>query len=132
VTGPAPQVPYVYRATIVDVHDGDTVTADVDLGMFVHTVVPVRLLGCNAIELNDPGGDDARVNLVGLLLQQHVILRTVKPDKFGGRWDAHIVIVRNGQPDVDVVAWLIAGGWAAPWDGVGPKPVPRWPRPATT
>ena len=43
---------YEYKATITDVHDGDTVTADVDLGF--HTWIheeKFRLLGIDAPEV---------------------------------------------------------------------------------
>ena len=58
---------YIYRATVVDVHDGDTFTADIDLGFNIGIRYRVRLAGCNAIELNQPGGYEARAHLLGLL-----------------------------------------------------------------
>jgi endonuclease YncB( thermonuclease family) len=119
--GPA----YTYAATVLDVHDGDTIKVRVDLG-FVPVLIEtsVRLLGCNAIELDAPGGMESRDHLRALALGQSVFLRTVKPDKFGGRYDAQVTL----PGDVDLVTTLIADGWAAPWDGKGPKPVPVWPR----
>lgn len=119
---------YIYAATVIAVHDGDTITADIDLGFSVHTIQHLRLLGCNARELSQPGGPDAAANLAGLLFGKQVTVRSVKPDKFGGRYDAAITL-----PDgTDLVTQLIADQWAAPWDGTGAKPVPPWPRTVQT
>lgn len=119
-TGPV----YAYAAVVTAVHDGDTVTADIDLGFDVHTIQHVRLAGCNARELAQPGGPEAAANLTGLLLGKQVVLHTVRPDKFGGRYDAAVTLADG----TDLVAELVAQQWAAPWDGTGPKPVPPWPR----
>jgi endonuclease YncB( thermonuclease family) len=120
LSGPA----YTYAGKVLSVHDGDTCTVVVDLGFSVQYVTAVRLLGCNAIELAEPGGKEARDNLAGLVLDQAVYLHTVKPDKFGGRYDAQVTL----PGDSDLATLLIAEGWAAAWDGKGPKPIPAWPR----
>lgn len=120
ITGPA----YTYSARVLAVHDGDTFTADVDLGFQVHVVTSIRLLGCNALELTEPGGKETRDYLSSLLVGMSIYLRTVKVDKFGGRYDAQVTL----PPDTDLVTLLIAEGWAVPYDGRGPKRVPVWPR----
>lgn len=121
---------YRYVATVTAVHDGDTITADVDLGFGVWVRAQVfRLLGLNARELADPGGPEARDNLAGLLLpptlMPAVTLTSLKPDKYGGRWLA-VITLADGR---DLTSLLIATGWAAPWNGKGTKPVPPWPIP---
>lgn len=119
---------YRYAATVLDVHDGDTITLDVDLGFHCHYRTPVRLLGCNARELSDVGGKEARDNLRALLpVGAPVMVSTVKIDKFGGRYDAAITL-HDGR---DLVALLVATNWCAAWDGTGTRPVPPWPRPTT-
>lgn len=118
--------PAGYPATVTAVHDGDTITADIELGFGVGVVQHVRLLGCNARELSQPGGPEAAANLTGLLLGQRVTLSGVRPDKFGGRYDAAVTLADG----TDLVAELVAQQWAAPWDGTGTKPVPPWPRTA--
>jgi micrococcal nuclease len=120
-------VSYRYQAKVVRVIDGDTVILDVDLGfgIWVHDT-PFRLLGINAREKSDEGGPQARMNLMTVLpVNTPVTLNSVKPDKFGGRYDA-VVTLPDGS---DLSASLIKTGWAAPWDGKGPKPIPPWPRP---
>lgn len=123
---------YEYYAVLRNVHDGDSVTVDLDLGLdtWKHGV-SLRLYGCNARELKDPGGVEARDNLAALLpVGLRVIVRSYKSgrdltdDKYGGRYDGQIIL-----PDGDdLVTLLIAGQWVAPWNGKGPKPLPPWPR----
>ena len=117
---------YVYAATVLSVHDGDTLTASISLGFNVSFRTSVRLLGCNAIELSQPGGIEARDNLRALLpAGTPIVLRSVLVDKYGGRVDAQI----NLADGTDLIAALIAAHWAAAWDGTGTRPVPPWPRP---
>lgn len=119
---------YEYKAVIVHVHDGDTLSVTADLGFEVLLEVDVRLLGCNARELSQPGGTEARDHLIDLLpIGTSVVIKTVKPDKFGGRYDAAITLADGS----DLVLLLIAQQWVAPWNGRGTKPVPPWPRTVT-
>lgn len=126
---------YTYSATVAAVHDGDTLSFVIDLGfnIFLHPVndrdrerMSFRLLGCNARELSQPGGPEARDHLAQLLpAGAKVTVTSLKPDKYGGRWLA-VVTLADGS---DLVRQLVDEGWAAPWDGTGPKPIPPWPRP---
>jgi endonuclease YncB( thermonuclease family) len=125
--------PYLYNATVVDVHDGDTFSVVIDRGFFDYLgstahPIPVRILGINARELTQDGGPEARDNLAALLpVGSPVVLATAKPDKYAPRWDAAVQ-----TPTIpDLATALIATGWAAAYDGTGTKPVPPWPR-ATT
>lgn len=118
---------YVYDATVIRIIDGDTIVVSIDLGFHTWRLnQTVRLAGCNARELSDPdGGPQARDNLAVLLPPgTHVVLHTVKPDKYADRYDA-VVIATDG---VDIVETLIETGWLARWNGRGLKPVPPWPR----
>jgi micrococcal nuclease len=127
--------PYTYWASVVRVIDGDTVVLDVSLGFGLwlraspQHPMSFRLAGCNAIELRHPGGRETRDHLVSILpAGTTVLIRSVAVDKYGGRYDALIDAPGVG----DVTEHLIAGGWAARWDGKGKAPVPPWPRqPAT-
>lgn len=119
--------PYVYNAAIVRVIDADTIVVDVDWGMRRHDPeTPVRLLGINAREHNEPGGPEATANLAQLLpVGLPVVLHTAKPDKYAPRWDA--IVETATMPDLS--AYLVAQQWAAgPYYGSGVKPVPPWPR----
>lgn len=113
-------------AIVVRVIDGDTVVLDVDLGFDVwQRSQSFRLLGCNAREHDAPGGQEAVANLVELLpAGTEVTLTSIKPDKYGGRYDA-LIILPDGR---DLTQLLIRAQWAAGWNGAGTKPVPPWPR----
>jgi endonuclease YncB( thermonuclease family) len=116
---------FTYAAIVEHVIDGDTVYMAVDLGFDTWHWGSFRLLGCNARELPQPGGPEAAANLVALLpVGTKVTIRSVKPDKFGGRYLAAVTLADGS----DLVSTLIAEGWAAAWNGTGTKPVPPWPR----
>lgn len=118
---------YEYKATVVRVIDGDTVILDVDLGFYVLVRMSCRLAGINAIELNQPGGSQARVHLSEMLpVATPVIVESVKPDKFAGRFDAIVIEPRTATTINDR---MVADGYAAVWNGSGPRPVPPWPIP---
>ncbi len=120
--------PYTYNATVVRVVDGDTVIMDVDLGFSCWVRdLSFRLLGCNAREHSQIGGKEARANLEKLLpAGMKVKLTSVQTDKFGGRYDA-LIMLPDGN---DLATLLVESGWAAAWTGNGAKPVPPWPRKA--
>lgn len=118
---------FQYPASVVRVIDGDTLILDVDLGFNVWVRnQSFRLLGLNAREKSEAGGREAKEHLAALVPPgTPVTLTSVKPDKFGGRYDA-LLGLANGR---DLAETLIAEGWAAAWDGNGTKPSPTWPRP---
>lgn len=115
-----PQV-RTFPATVVKVHDGDSISVDCDLGFHIEYTISVRLYGCNAPELNTAAGKAARAHLLTLApIGSKVTVTSYGPDKYGGRWDCTITL-----PDgSDVAERLIAAGHAARWDGRGVKPVP--------
>ncbi len=117
---------YEYQAVVTRVVDGDTVVLSVDLGfgVWLHDQ-NFRLLGINAREKSEVGGEEAKRNLSALLpAGTEVSIRSVKADKYGGRYDAQILLA-DGR---DLSSFLLKEGWAAPWTGAGTKPVPPWPR----
>jgi endonuclease YncB( thermonuclease family) len=125
-------LPYVYRfnATLVSVHDGDTISVVIDQGLRdykgrVESPIPIRLVGMAARELADPGGPEARDYLISILPAGLPLgLSTVKPDKYNPRLDAFVE-----TPTLpDLATHLIRVGWAVPWDGRGAQPKPAWPR----
>ncbi len=56
-----------YRASVVRVIDGDTVVLLVAQGFYARQEVHVRIAGLNAPELDEPGGQEARLRLVDAL-----------------------------------------------------------------
>src|SRR5947208_12951967 len=83
---------YIYKAMVVKIHDGDTVTVDVDLGMRVWLrAQKVRLAGLNAPELGRPDlkGEAARDELTRLISASinAVVIQTFKDNtEKWGRW----------------------------------------------
>lgn len=108
---------YHYRATVTAVHDGDTCTVDIDLGLgtWVHGA-HVRLNRINAPELHgvdQARGEAARDYLTGLLLDKAIVLQTIKDtrEKFG-RYLGEVWLERDGQPALNVNDDLVTTGHA--------------------
>ena len=82
---------YYYRAKVVSVYDGDTITVLADMGMSLFARIKVRLLGINTPEIRTKDADEKRRGLEARdylreqILNQEVILHTVKRGKYG-RW----------------------------------------------
>lgn len=81
---------YLYKAKIMTVYDGDTVTALVDLGFHVQKTIKVRLFGIDTPEIRGierPEGLDAKKRLAELIEGKEVIVKTFKDkqEKYG-RW----------------------------------------------
>ena len=103
---------YKYRAVITDVYDGDTVTANIDLGFKVwRHGEKLRLFGIDTPELRGEekeAGRIARDALRNLILDKEVTICTIK-DRTGkyGRYLARIYI-----GNINVNAWMIMKGYA--------------------
>jgi micrococcal nuclease len=114
---------YEYNAVVVRIVDGDTVILDVDLGFYMYVRMSCRLSGINCLEMNEPGGSQAKTYLAGILpIASKVLVHSIKPDKYAGRFDG--IIVYNGM---NINENLVISGYAVPWTGSGPRPVPTWP-----
>jgi micrococcal nuclease len=87
---------YTYRAKIVSVYDGDTVTALVDLGFRINMEIKIRLSRINAPEIRGPQrpqGLVARDFLRELILGKTVTIMTQKDRKEKyGRYLAEIYL----------------------------------------
>jgi micrococcal nuclease len=96
---------YHYRAKITAVYDGDTCTADVDLGFKVVVCgEKIRLARINALEIRGASRKEglvARDFLRELILGKEVLLKTIR-DKRGkyGRYLGEI-IVTEGSPQCE-------------------------------
>lgn len=115
---------YQYKAKITDVYDGDTVTADVDLGF--HTWIhdeKFRLLGIDTPEVT--GKDKAQGIVVRDALRERILGReliicTVKGSTADKRdkWGRYLVKIYIGDELIN--DWMIEQGYAVPYDG-GPR-----------
>jgi len=102
---------YRYRAHVLKIYDGDTITVRVDLGFHTHRIERLRLARIDAWEVRGeerPAGLVARDWLRSQILDRDVIVQTIK-DKTGkyGRYIAEVetldgrkindLIVANGH-----------------------------------
>lgn len=76
---------YRYNATILRVIDGDTVHAEIDLGLDQRRRIKLRLYGINAPELHNAGGKESRSALAIMVDGKQVVLETIKDrtEKYG-------------------------------------------------
>jgi hypothetical protein len=58
------------------------------------------------------------------------MITSVKADKYAGRFDG--IIWKDQALQNSINQQMIDDGYAAPWDGTGPKPVPPFPYPVHT
>lgn len=111
---------YRYRATVTSVYDGDTLTADIDLGFGVRMKgVALRLRGLDAPELRRPTLEDGRAArdwLRSLVLGKTVVIETHRTGSYH-RWLADLWALREDGSPVYVNAALVAAGHAVPWAG---------------
>ncbi len=68
---PHKQIIEDFQATVIKVHDGDTVTLKVDFRDFEF---PLRFLNTNAPELKDPGGEESQEWLEEKILNEEVTI----------------------------------------------------------
>ena len=103
---------YEYRAKVIKVYDGDTVTVDIELGFnIVLHKQKIRLIGINTPEVRGPEKKEGIISRDALrkrILNKKVILKTYK-DKKGkyGRWLGEIWI-----DDESINDWLLTEGYA--------------------
>ena len=101
---------YEQNAKIISIYDGDTVTAEVDLGFNVTITEKFRLVRINAPEVRGEEREDglkSRDRLRELILNKNVIIKTLK-DRKGkyGRYLAEIYIHEDDKT-TNVNDWLV-------------------------
>lgn len=114
------------RATVLEIHDGDTIfiRPEGDCLPVLFQRIGLRLNGCDTPELKDQRPDiralanEAKDYAANLLQKgQAVTIKGVKWDKYGGRIDG--VLEVNGQ---ELCRLLIDAGLAREYHGQGAKP----------
>jgi len=116
-----------YPARCVDVHDGDTIIFDLDLGFGIRlpgqswtgkTMLACRVVGINAPELNTAEGKAARAYATGLCPPGTPVRVTSHGwDKYGGRFLGSVTLPEGG----DFATLMLDAGQAKPYSGTGPK-----------
>jgi len=109
---------YTYKATIIDVYDGDTATAVVDLGMRISTIIRIRFNGINTPEVRGDGkeaGMIARDRVRNLILGKEVVIKTYKDkqEKYG-RWLADVYLPNE---ETSINQLLVSEGLAVAYIG---------------
>jgi micrococcal nuclease len=107
---------YEYKAKVLDVHDGDTITAMVDLGFHIQIEVKVRFFGINAPELKGDTKNKALISknrVIDLILNKDIIIKTHKDkqEKYG-RWLGDIYLPNT---TISINQILINEGLAIPF-----------------
>lgn len=101
---------YIYKAIVTNVHDGDTITVDIDLGLYVTLRDnKIRLYGINAPELsNKPLGQQSTKALADRILGKEITIQTFKDSKEKyGRWLGLIFL--DGE---NINEWLVVNKFA--------------------
>lgn len=100
---------YKYKAKIISVYDGDTCTAEIDLGFNITLTEKLRLHGIDAPEVR---GSERRKGLISRdrlrdkILDKEVIIKTHKKGKYGR------YIVEIYLDGVYINKWLVDEGLA--------------------
>jgi endonuclease YncB( thermonuclease family) len=107
-----------YPAVVDTIHDGDTLTLDIDLGFNITFRSACRIWGINAPELATDPGKTALVFAETLLQPgDKVTVLSRGWDKYGGRFDGSVTLP-DGR---DFGQVMVDAGQAKPYFGVGPK-----------
>lgn len=114
---------YQYKAVITDVYDGDTVTADIDLGFHVwRHDEKLRLYGIDTPEIRGPDkelGIAARDALADRIVGKELIICTVKDEASDAdareKYGRYLVKIYDG--DVLINDWLVDARHARPYFG---------------
>ena len=111
--------PYVSRAEVLSVYDGDTITVMIDLGLSIRVQAKCRLLGIDTPEIRTKNaaekkmGYEARDRLREMIDGQWVVLHSVaKPDKYG-----RLLVKVWANDETCVNDALIEEGLARVYDG---------------
>ena len=102
---------YQYSAEVLEVHDGDTITARLDLGFDVSIVKNLRLLDVYAPELKEEKGQICRDKLHSLIpvgIKIDVMSIKTKTGSDLKSFDRYIAVVKYKGRDInkEMVDWL--------------------------
>lgn len=119
---------YAYRARVISVHDGDTISLDVDLGFDVHVArMDVRLAGVDAPELNrvDLLGEKAKASLLTWLATHRGPYEITTAKDHTEKYGRYLVTALAAEDHHELIGDGLIMGWLKMYAGRGPKP--SWP-----
>jgi len=103
-----------YPAVVASIHDGDTMTLDLDLGFNITFRSNCRVYGINAPELATQAGKDALAYAETLIHPgDKVTVLSHGWDKYGGRFDGSVTLP-DGR---DFATEMLTAGQAVPFKG---------------
>lgn len=102
---------FTYNAKIINVVDGDTVDALVDLGFRMYSKQRLRLAHIDTPERGQVGYIEASNRLKELVLDKEVVLKTFKPSK----WGHFLAEIYEGE--TNVVQVMLNEGHGKPYEG---------------
>lgn len=112
---------FTYKAKVVSVYDGDTITCLVDLGFKITIKEKFRLYGIDTPEIRTKDlqekklGYKAKEKLESLIKNKDVYLVVMKKGKFG-RWISKVYLNKNDiEDDNSVNQILLKEGFAKPF-----------------
>jgi micrococcal nuclease len=101
--------PYIYRATIIKVLDGDTIDVDIDCGFDIKKKERVRLAGVEAPAIDEDGGKEAFDYVLEQMRKaKTIVVRTGKEDRYG-RYVMHVFY--GLEEDADKERVFQTGRW---------------------
>ena len=111
---------YYFKAQVVDVYDGDSITLNIDQGFGDWKMKQkIRFSVIDAPELKGderPAGLAARDVLRDKILGKEVIIKTEKNTRREEKKDAHgRWLVTVYLDDVDINQWMLDNGYAVVW-----------------
>jgi len=111
---------YIYRGNVVDVHDANSITADVDLGFYIWLHKrEFRLYGINAPEvvgIEKAEGEKARDFLKGKILAKEVIIQSIRNPKEQQKEKTGEFLAIVWLDGVNLNELLVKEGYAKPQD----------------
>jgi endonuclease YncB( thermonuclease family) len=103
-----------YPATVLEIHDGDTFNARLDLGFAVTITLACRVYGINAPELRYSAGKAALAYVETIMkVGDDVKITSHGWDKYGGRFDGEVTLA-DGR---DLATLMLASGNAVAMKG---------------
>lgn len=95
--------PFIYRAEVMRIIDGDTILTRLDLGFLVWKGQRIRLAAINTPRINEDGGEDAFAYVRDQLAKaKMVVVRTGKVD-INGRYVGHVFYSLDEKDDWEKV-----------------------------
>lgn len=126
---------YEYLATLTGVHDGDTISMDIDVGFSIHFLTPqtgnspqsFRFHGMDAPELGRPDklGEQARDAVSKWFTVHAGPYRVITYKDHTEKYGRYLLLTVLAMDNSELINDQRLAGYLKPYIGYGPKPI--WP-----